>query len=350
MPIDTALDRAARERLSTVYFPGGKITMLPQGAIERYTLEAPRLCPVLSLYAELTPARELVGTETRLERVKIAENLRHESLERVFNEATLADDAVAHPEAAALTTLWRWTTELEALRRGGAPETEQRPEFAFRIENDRVEVSRRMRGTPIDKVVSELMIFVNSRWGASLAASATPAIYRVQGGGKVRMSTVPGAHVGLGVEQYVWASSPLRRYIDLVNQRQMIALTRGEAPPYGAGDERLPAVMREFESAYDAYAEFQRSMERYWSLRWLLQENVDTVEALVLRESLCRFADLPLVLRVPSVPPSAAGTRVLLDVSRIDLLELTLHCEFKRVVSDEPQDAPDPGVELDMPT
>ena len=133
------------------------------------------------------------------------------------------------------------------------------------------------------------------------------AIYRVQEGGKVRMSTVPAAHEGLGVASYAWASSPLRRYVDLVNQRQLIALARGETPPYRASDERLLAAMRDFESAHEAYGEFQRQMERYWCLRWLIQENAGTAAATVIRESLVRFDELPLVVRVPSLPPLDAG-------------------------------------------
>jgi exoribonuclease II len=145
------------------------------------------------------------------------------------------------------------------------------------------------------------------------------------------MSTVPSAHVGLRVEQYVWASSPLRRYVDLVNQRQLVALARGEQPPYRAGDEALLAILSEFESAYEAYGEFQRAMERYWCLRWILQEGVSSVEATVLRDNLCRFDELPLVARVVSLPMLASGSKVVLDVSEVDLLDLTLHCEYKQV-------------------
>jgi exoribonuclease-2 len=308
--------------------------MLPEAAIECYTLAAARDCPVVSLYAELTPAFELVATETCVERVRIHENLRHETLEPLFNEATVARDAIGHAHGPALKRLWQWAVRLERARRGDQPETEQRPEYAFRVEHDRVQITRRLRGTPIDKVVSELMIYVNSRWGQQLAESGTPGIFRVQGAGKVRMSTVASSHAGLGVEQYAWASSPLRRYIDLVNQRQVIALARGEAPPYRPNDAALPAIMREFESAYEAYAELQRTMERYWCLRWLLQENVTTVEASVLRENLCRFDELPLVARVPSLPSLAPGTRMLLEVSDVDLLELTFHCEFNCVISE----------------
>ena len=344
LPAESAGDVGARERLSTVYFPGGKITMLAAPAIDQYSLAATRECPALSLYAEVAPDHEVVAKETRVERLRIADNLRHDTLEMVFNKQTVAGGALDHAYATELTWLYSWVVSLEHKRRGGAPEGEQRPEYSFRVENDRVEIALRERGTPIDKLVSELMIFANSEWGRELAESDTPAIYRVQGAGKVRMSTVAAAHAGLGVPQYVWASSPLRRYIDLVNQRQLIALTRGESPVYSAGDERLLAVMREFESAYDAYNEFQRSMERYWCLRWLLQENVVSVGATIVRENLCRFDALPLVARVPSLPPSVAtATHVLLEVTHIDLLELTFHCEFKGAT--ETVDAPAPALD-----
>jgi exoribonuclease-2 len=327
----TRLDEVARERMSTVYFPGRKITMLPPAAIDRYTLTAGRECPALSHYVELTPLGEIAATETTVERVRIVENLRHETLEPLFNEAAVEHGVIAHAYGVPLQRLWHWASQLERARRGDAPEGEQRPEYHFHVENDRVQITRRTRGTPIDKVVSELMIHVNSTWGRWLAETQTAALYRVQAGGKVRMSTVPSAHVGLRVEQYVWASSPLRRYVDLVNQRQLIALARAERPPYRAGDEALHAILSEFESAYEAYAEFQRVMERYWCLRWLLQEDVSSVVATVLRDNLCRFDELPLVARVVSLPVLASGSKVVLDVSEIDLLDLTLHCEYKQV-------------------
>jgi exoribonuclease-2 len=337
--VQTSFDAVARERLSTVYFPGGKITMLQPEAIDRYTLAAGRECPALSLYSELTPAGEVIARDTRVERVRIGENLRHDTLEPLLDKAALDHGIIDHPYGAELKRLWHWARQLERERLGDVPEGEQRPEYNFRVENDRVEITPRTRGTPIDKIVSELMIYVNSTWAQQLGDTQTAAIYRAQSGGKVRMSTVPAPHVGLRVKQYAWASSPLRRYVDLVNQRQLIALAQGEQPTYRPGDETLLAIMREFESAYEAYGEFQRAMERYWCLRWLLQEKVSSVEAIILRDNLCRFDELPLVVRVASVPALPSGTRVVLDVSDIDLLELTLHCEFRDVL-DKAQGVP----------
>jgi exoribonuclease-2 len=332
MQADSALDQAARARLSTVYFPGGKITMLPASLIEAYTLDSGRSSPALSLYAEVNEANQVVSVETRVERVTVVGNLRHDTLEPVFNESTVSRSVIEHDYGRELKRLWEWARTLGRVRRGNAAETEQRLEYSFRIEDDRVQIVPRRRGTPMDVLVSELMIFVNSTWARQLAEAGAAAIFRVQGGGKVRMSTVPAAHVGLGVDHYVWASSPLRRYVDLLNQRQLIAIARGQTPPYKPADQRVLAVMREFEAAYEAYGDFQRWMERYWCLRWLLQEDVHLVQATVLRENLCRFDELPLVARVNSLPGLGIGTKVLLDVSEIDLLELTFHCEYVREV------------------
>jgi exoribonuclease-2 len=324
----SALDAPARARLSTVYFPGGKITMLPEAAIEWFTLGEGRNPPALSLHLEIAADSSIVSSTTRVERVAMAANLRHDALEAVVTEAALKTGTVAHRFGAELTALWRLANRLGAARRKDEPEVEGRAEYSFHVENDHVRIVSRLRGTPVDRIVSELMIHVNSTWGRELAQHGAPAIYRVQSGGKVHMSTVPSEHQGLGVEGYAWTSSPLRRYVDLVNQRQLIALARGVPPPYGAGDEALLAAMRDFEAAHEAYGAFQRNMERYWSLRWLIQEQVSSVTATVLRESLVRFDNLPLVARVPSLPALDPGTRVELAVSRIDLLELTLHCEF----------------------
>jgi len=323
-------DKVARERLSTVYHPAGKITMLPDSLVAAYTLEAGRDCPALSLYIDVNSAGEIAATETRVERVRVAGNLRHDALEPVFNDAALERGVIDHPQGAELKTLWEFARGLGRARRGNAPEPPQRADYTFAVENDRVHIGYRVRGSAIDTLVSELMIYVNSTWGRELADRKIAGIYRVQGAGKVRMSTVPAMHEGLGVAQYMWTSSPLRRYVDLVNQRQLVAFARNEAAPYQARDEALLAAMRDFELAHDAYAEFQRHMERYWCLRWLLQEARTTMMATVIRENLVRFDELPLVVRVPSLPELPADATVELAVSNIDLLELTLHCEFQR--------------------
>jgi exoribonuclease-2 len=335
-PPGSPIDAIARDRLSTVYFPGSKVTMLPPGAISRYTLQPGDPVAAVSLYADIDAAGNVTGHETRVERVKIAENLRHDTLEPAFNAAAIMAGHVDHTHGDMLMRLYRWAAQLEVARLGGVPPPEQRAEYTFRVVDDRIAITRRGRGTPIDKLVAELMIHANSTWASDLAAAGIPAIYRVQTAGKVRMSTVPAPHEGLKVANYVWATSPLRRYVDLINQRQIITHASGTAPVYATGSEELLATMRDFDLAYDAYAEFQRNMERYWCLQWMVQEKRDLMTATVIRDNLVRFDVLPIVTRVPSVTGAAQGDRVELAISSIDLIDVSFHAEFVRAVTDTP--------------
>lgn len=321
------LDAVARRRLSTVYMPGDKITMLPEAVIHRYTLGESLPRPACSLYLTLSPELDITDRETRLEQVTIAANLRHDALEPVFNEATLAQGKIDHPFGPELKLLWQLAQRLEA-GRGKANEAQRGLDYNFYVEAERIRIAPRRRGSPLDKLVAELMIHANAEWGRQLAEHGIPGIYRVQSNGKVKMSTVPAPHQGLGVAQYLWASSPLRRYVDLLNQRQIIAMIRGDAPAYEPGSEILMAAMREFELAYEVYGDFQRTMERYWCLRWLLQENVREIGAEVVRESLVRLEGLPLVTKALGMTALAEGSAVRVAVGSIDLLDLTLQCRY----------------------
>jgi exoribonuclease-2 len=330
IPLESELDRIARRRLSTVYMPGDKITMLPPEAIEHYTLAAGKAVPALSFYAELSSSLDIVATESHVEMVWIEANLRHDALEHVFNEDAVRARRIEHAFGAQLLKLHDWALRLE-LDRGKADQTrEPRAEYSFHVEGERIGIVERKRGLPIDKVVSELMILVNSHWGRLLDERDWPAVFRSQQEGRVRMSTAAAPHQGLGVSHYVWASSPLRRYVDLMNQRQLVALIRGESPCYPRNSEDLFAAVRDFELAYEIYADFQRQMERYWCLRWIVQEQAETLTARVIRDTLVRLERLPLVLRVASVPELPAGTRVELEVGAVDLIELSVACEFRQ--------------------
>ncbi|NOT18449.1 MAG: RNB domain-containing ribonuclease [Sulfuriferula sp.] len=333
---DTEMDKVAAQRLSTVYYPGGKITMLPATLVDNYTLSAGRVVPALSMYIEVGADYQVVGQYTKLEAVPIVANLRHECLEQDFNHNNLVAGCPAYPYQDELTLLWHLSGTLEA-GRGKTPDPKLpvRADYNFKVENDKVTITDRLRGNPIDRVVSELMIFVNANWGKWLADTETMALYRTQQNGKVKMSAKPGPHVGLGVEQYTWSSSPLRRYIDLVNQRQLIALALGVAPPYPPKASVLYTVLRDFELAYDAYNDFQRKMERYWCLRWLQQEGVTTINASIIKENLVRLDGLPFVTRVPSLPELPVATRVNLIINIVDLLEVELMCDFHHKI-DEP--------------
>lgn len=328
------LDDIARTRLSTVYFPGGKITMLPEKVIAHYTLIEGQHCPALSLYLDIAPDFSIQHSETLLEAVRIADNLRHENLDAQFNEDTIGSGG-DYPYKRELEWLWGLASTLEAAR--GAANQTNRQDYNFKIDRDnlgggRVEITPRKRGSPIDKVVAELMILANSHWGSWLKEKNLPGIFRNQSQGKTRMATQPGIHQGLGVENYAWSSSPLRRYVDLVNQRQILSLVQDTAPHYGPRNDFLFAAVRDFELTYDAYADFQRRLERYWCLRWLIQENVTDITATVIRDDLARLDGLPMVVKTSSLPALPPDTPVRFKLSNIDLLNLELHAEYAGMV------------------
>ena len=352
MARDDAFDLLARARMSTVYMPGDKITMLPDELVQAYTLGEGMTRPALSLYAVLNPQDwSLVSTTTRAELVPIASNLRHNQLEDIITEDALNNATGEYPHKAEMLQLWRWAQVLEAGRMakraafGLRPEQNNRVDFNFYVEDDVVTILRRKRGAPLDKIVAELMIFANSTWGKLMHDSGVPGIYRTQGtgwGGKlqVRMVTHAAPHQGLGVDQYAWSTSPLRRYTDLVNQWQILAcvqhgVTAPLVAPFKPRDANLFALVSGFDAAYGAYADFQSTMERFWCLRWLGQENARQVEAVVLKDEVVRLLEIPLVLKLPGMQQLARGTHLKLDILSWDEVDLTVEARLAEVLQAE---------------
>jgi exoribonuclease-2 len=170
-----------------------------------------------------------------------------------------------------------------------------------------------------------------------------PGIYRTQkawGMHRTRMQTYPAPHEGLGVAQYAWSTSPLRRYVDLVNQWQILAVaqhgvTAKLVAPFKPKDADLLAAVADFEGTYAAYAEHQSTMERYWCLRWLAQEGREKLMATVLKEGAVRFTEIPLVTRVAELAQAARGTQVLLEIASTDEISLEVSCRVLEVFAGE---------------
>ena len=363
-----AIDQIARQRLSTVYMPGNKITMLPDHVVQTYTLQEGRDCPAVSLYLRVDESTlDILGSETRVEQVFIAANLRHDMLDDVVTEAWLANPATVLPAGknipqmphTQLVFLYRLAQHRKAQREvvRGKPENFNRPDYNFRVitlddqtpkGDERVEISQRHRGAPLDLMVAEAMILANSTWGQWLSDLGVPGIYRSQAsllpGVKVRMGTKALPHAGIGVPCYAWSTSPLRRYTDLVNQWQIIACaqhgnTAALAAPFKPKDVDLFSIISAFEAAYSSYNGYQSSMERFWTLQFLQQNAVQEVGATVFKSfegepPMARADELPLVLPVIGSGNLARGTRVLLRISGIDNISLDVHGQFIEVLQD----------------
>jgi exoribonuclease-2 len=368
-----ALDQIARQRLSTVYYPGGKITMLPEQVIEIFSLHAADsgrgnvadvipLKPAVSLYvtidAEGSPILEgEYAPITKVERVPMAHNLRLDDLEDLVTEESLADVSnTAHlPYQNELAVLWRSAKQLHARRQEqrvanglraevlGLPDPQALArDFNFTVTNDVVEIKPRQRGSVLDSIVAEWMIYCNSTWGNQLADHSVPGIYRAQKGWgpqRTRMQTVPGPHEGLGVENYSWCTSPLRRYVDLVNQWQLIAMaqhgvTAKLVAPFKPKDADLMAITADFDGTYAAYGEHQNQMERYWCLMYLKQLGLPWKGFVRhLKEGQARVEEIPLRLNVPELSEQARGVRAEVEVLDIDFLSLDASVRYLGMIN-----------------
>lgn len=343
-----AVDAIARARLSTVYMPGDKITMLPDDVVDVFTLKEGDYRPALSLYIIVKrDTQEIVANETRAEYVYVKSNLRHNTLDELVTEDALAGGTGDYPHKDDIAALWPLAQALFERRQvaragyGLKREVQRNTDYNFYVEGEHVSITPRRRGSPLDLIVSELAILANSTWGAFLHDHNVPGIYRTQrafgmpsGPKRTRMQTSAAPHEGLGVPQYAWSTSPLRRYVDLVNQWQLLAcvqhgVTAKLAAPFKQKDADLYAVVQGFDDTYAAYADHQRRMEYFWCLRWIKQEGRKQVSATVVKGELVRLDEVPLLLHVPALGVHARGTRVLLDVMSVD--ELTIEASVRLV-------------------
>ena len=317
------MEKNIMERLSTVYFPGGKITMLPENWIAAFSLDAGAYRPAVSIYFDVDSEFNVGEPTCKIEAVNIAENLRIQTIEPHFNAETGLDEAGEMMFAHHQDLIWFYQFAIALQKARGKYEPDRAPQYDYSIELDEegnVSVVRRERGSPIDTLVSEMMILANSTWAQMLHDNDLPGLFRVQPAGKVRMSTKSEPHIGMGVQHYGWFTSPLRRAADYINQKQLLSLIDDTAETlYQNSDAELFAALRDFDTAYTAYADFQRQMEAYWSLVYLQQQGTSELTATILKEDLVRIEGLPLVTRATGIPFDALPkSQVLLKITELD--------------------------------
>jgi exoribonuclease-2 len=264
--------------------------------------------------------------ETRLERIYISDNLRIETLEPYFNERTVLDFSGDYPYKSELLWLWQLSNILE-VRRGKEDSMRSiQLDHSIRIDSmQKVQILTRKRGSPIDKLVAELMILANQHWGKFLAEHATPCIYRVQNESKVKMSLIPDIHQGLGVEFYAWFTSPLRRAIDFYNQSQLLSLIHHNPREKYPKDD-LQIIYQAFDFSYQAYLAFQDQLEIYWSYVWLIQEAKKECMAQIIKDEWVRFEEIPIKRKIIGLKQTIPGQKVNIKILDIDLIEPRLEC------------------------
>lgn len=328
--LNNQLLNIASERLSTVYYPGKKITMLPENVISHYSLDQGKTLPVVSIYFKLGSDLEIMEHYSSLERVIVKDNLRTENLEKYFNTDSLSVEH-GYPYEKELKLLHKFAKSLEA-KRGRESVNQLMVDYSFAFdETGKISVKSRIRGNPIDKLVSELMILANGTWGRMLTNSFIPAVYRVkQHMQPVVMTLTPNSHIGLNVDYYTWASSPLRRSVDLINQSQIISLLT-KSKPLSATDYAVANIVDSFDDVYGAYLKFQDNMERYWSLRYLEQENITKIKATFTYRNNVQLDGVPIVLDMSTqMKALPQGSEIMLAIDNLNFINQTF--DYKLIV------------------
>ncbi len=333
-----------RDQALSIYTPSDKKTMLPSSILKMASLRENKFNPVISLYIDFDESGSILSNKTVIEKVFIKKNIRLGSWENEFE---------ANPITSKLP--WKGLTDLHFLAKclleersvekqeSIRPSTELKIHVIQRGNNDISNLD--MEGTPITKirkrgsmtdlVVSEFMILANTIWAKNLKNSSIPAIFRVNKSGVTSMKTISEPHEDLGVEAYAWTTSPLRRYVDYLNQWQLICSVMFNDSLNTISKNEIRSEITNFEKKQFLYRDFQKFMERYWSYRLLITKTNKAGETWKKNKNNSLFlvgihlgkgnfgiADTPLTFKFNELIDYKLGKKISLEVESINCLDM----------------------------
>src|SRR5208282_5717037 len=330
-----AMDQEAAARATTVYLPETTIRMLPDPiSCRAASLIAGEDRPVLTTDVRLSADGELVEASIYPARIPIMRRLDYDQVDRILESGTCADDA-----AATVSSLHGAAIQLRQRRRTAGAVLVQRREAKVRVRGDEVEITIIDNASPGRALVAEFMVLSNFVAARYAAANRIPIIYRVQpqlGGGDMaamrpRLSLHPEYHAGIGLDFYAQLSSPIRRYADLVLQRQLLGALKSsdhEGQIYTV--DELLTVLAGAENAEASGRELERRAKRYWILRYLERHAREgAILAYVTREGQsAELADFAVRGTLHGAPTLPNQMPVMVQVSRVDPLRGWLAFDF----------------------
>ncbi len=329
---DGAVDREAAARGATVYLPEATVRMLPdEVSCEKASLVAGEERSVLVTEVRLGADGELLGSSIYPARIRIACRLDYGRANRLLETADQHCE-----EAATVRRLYAAAMKLRERRRSAGALLVQRREAKIKVKGDSIEVQVIDSTSPSRLLVAEFMVLSNFIAARFAADNHVPFIYRVQpqtGGDlmaqRSRLSLYPEYHAGIGLDCYAQLSSPLRRYADLVMQRQLVAALSGAVERLYQPDELL-SVLATAENAEAEGKELERRAKRYWTLRYLERHALNRpLEATVLRDGASAELDAYVVRgTLHGAPNAASQSRILVRIGRVDPLRGWLTLDY----------------------
>lgn len=299
----TPLDREAEARASSVYLPDERVSMLPSLLSEGIlSLQAGRKRLALSFLIKMDSEANVLETRVCPSLVTVRRQLTYEQV----NKSIEGDSG--------LRALFELAVKLRQKRLDAGAVILPIPEIQVYV-NDAgmIQVTRYDKETPSQVMVSEWMIQANAMAAGYLAQNNMPSLYRNQAEcrpetecvqsehqlfhvyrqrrlfSRAELSTEVKPHCSLGIERYTTVTSPIRRYTDLIVQRQLKQALAGRTGTYTL--EQLNEAAGRLSVAQSKVFTIQRKWTRYWLLKYMEQEDIENMNALVLDKN-ARYAHL----------------------------------------------------------
>ena len=324
------LDLEARARGSSIYMPDEKIPMLPSIVAEDLcSLKAGELRPATSILVRLSPFFEILDYEIFPSLIKVQDQLTYYDVN--MNMDNMGEILILHDIAKNFR---------EKRLRDGAVQISL-PEINIWINgNGEINVNKINRESPGRMLVAEIMILANWLMARFLAKHNMPAIFRSQPGPRERLykknegslfqnwmqrkllsrfvlSHEPEHHSGLGLNAYVTSTSPIRKYFDLVTQRQIRSVF-GLETPYTP--EEIKDIIQTLETPINSVSRIQYTRNRYWLLKYLENKIGGKEEAIALSKRRNNYQILLKEYMIECNLPLSSG----IELKPQDLLQVTI--------------------------
>ena len=338
VPIGGALDAAARERMTSLYLPETTLPMLPRAlSEERGSLVQDTVRRAVTLLTHWDKDYAHLGWELCRSMVRSKRRFSYQEADAVIESPEV-------PRGEALRILQGIAQSLRAARFAAGALEMDRPELKVSVDQDKnITVSVTPAPTPARRMVAEFMVLANRLMGERLRERDMPAIYRTQDPVAMedvpdtsvaavrqyhilrqirpsRLSTTPGRHALIGVEPYAQVTSPLRRYLDLVVQRQLVSALTCVEPPYSADD--LKEIIGEADAILRDLGRAEDERKRHWVLKRLAGHIGEAFPAVVLdvrdRQSVAELETYLIRSNVYLPPATTPGQRVHLELQEVD--------------------------------
>ena len=326
------LDAEAYRRSSSIYLPAETVRMFPDRlSTDLASLTAGTERPAFTVEVRFDGQGDRLGYRIVLSTIQVAERLSYDS----------ADEAIQAGDPG-LSELHRIAVRLQAVRRERGAITFRRAELKIRVRGNQIDVSKLNPDSPSRLLVSEMMILANSLAAGFASLHSLPVIFRTQDARdalavedtpaiealafdklrktfkRSRLSLAPGTHSGLGLTAYTQASSPIRRYADLVTQRQFTAMLSSRTLPYVR--EELLQILATAEAAEQEVRAIEDKSTTYWLLEFLAREKTgQPLPAIVMdKRGTVELEDYYLRGKIAETATCSLGTSVQVMIETID--------------------------------